>query len=343
MQDGLHPVLPPWEQISLDGPLTDAEARYVVAVANAARPLRPAQSPPAPGHGEGGDEAREGDGGRPWRLVRTRDGFDLTSATAGDPAGRRAGPPQKAPEETPAEREARLLHLSCGMALFHARLALRGLGRSVTTTLLPASGPPGRLASIQVGPADPAAPHIEEWALLMNMPEQHGAQVSFRATRLPPLLLAELFAAASAEGVGAHRIRAEEGGNPHPPARPARPPYAGEKQPAAFQWRGRLDRADRLGPAGRRSDLPGTPRWEPEVLLLHTATDSPADRLRAGQALGRMILVATAAGLVARPMADSPETHAMRLLLCQCYGVTGHPQVMLELGRPTASDRSYLA
>lgn len=40
----------------------------------------------------------------------------------------------------------------------------------------------------------------------------------------------------------------------------------------------------------------------PNIALLSTAQDTPADWLRAGQALARVLLAATRAGLVASPV-----------------------------------------
>jgi hypothetical protein len=76
------------------------------------------------------------------------------------------------------------------------------------------------------------------------------------------------------------------------------------------------------------------------LLVLSTQRDGTAEWVRAGEALQRVLLRATAAGLFASYFAQPIETPALRRRLAEVIGDTGAPQVMFRLGyglepRPT--------
>jgi hypothetical protein len=94
----------------------------------------------------------------------------------------------------------RLLTLSCGAAVHHAGLAVRGLGRDVDVRLLPDSGDPDHLARLVPGPGTDHAPSPEEWALLQAVWERRSYRDTFVPRRLTRGLVVDLERAASAEG-----------------------------------------------------------------------------------------------------------------------------------------------
>jgi hypothetical protein len=76
----------------------------------------------------------------------------------------------------------------------------------------------------------------------------------------------------------------------------------------------------------------------PTILVLSTAGDAPDQWLRAGQALQRVLLVATGRGLAATPMSQPLEIPSLRELFAA--GSTGRwAQVVLRVGygKPTAA------
>jgi nitroreductase len=77
----------------------------------------------------------------------------------------------------------------------------------------------------------------------------------------------------------------------------------------------------------------------PTLVVLGTATDTPDQWLRAGQALERVLLTATLRGLATTPMSQPPEVPRLRELLAAPHDGTV-PQVILRLGYGPASAAS---
>ncbi|MBL7492515.1 nitroreductase [Frankia sp. AgB1.9] len=75
----------------------------------------------------------------------------------------------------------------------------------------------------------------------------------------------------------------------------------------------------------------------PEALVLGTDADGPADRLRAGRALGRVLLAATTAGLGTSPLGQAVDIEATRTLVRSATGGAGHAQMILRAGYPDRS------
>lgn len=70
----------------------------------------------------------------------------------------------------------------------------------------------------------------------------------------------------------------------------------------------------------------------PTVAVLATAGDEPADWLRAGQALERALLEATAAGLAASFMSQALEHPALRARVIAASTTAARPQMLLRIG-----------
>ncbi|OHV28457.1 MULTISPECIES: Acg family FMN-binding oxidoreductase [Pseudofrankia] len=75
----------------------------------------------------------------------------------------------------------------------------------------------------------------------------------------------------------------------------------------------------------------------PNALVLGTDADGPADRLRAGRALGRVLLTATAEGLATSPLGQAVDIEATRALVRAATGGTGHTQMIMRVGYPDTS------
>ena len=80
---------------------------------------------------------------------------------------------------------------------------------------------------------------------------------------------------------------------------------------------------------------PITPAEEhPGIAVLYTPDDRSSDWLRAGQALYRMLLSASAAGLAASFLNQPLEIPELRTQIRDEWDADGYPQVILRLGRP---------
>ncbi|BBX19266.1 nitroreductase [Mycolicibacterium duvalii] len=81
-------------------------------------------------------------------------------------------------------------------------------------------------------------------------------------------------------------------------------------------------------------DRPGHPGDDATMLVLATATDTDADRLRAGEALSDLTLSASALGLASCPLTEPLRDARNRLALaCEVFDGEAYPQALLRLGR----------
>ncbi len=257
----------------------------------------------------------------------------------------------------------RELLISCGAALHGLRLAVRLLGYLPMVDLLPEAGQPDLLARVRVG--YPAPLSQADWTMLAAVPHRHTHRGPFSPEPIPDGLLPRLQRDAVAEGAALvlldpaararmrqlarvaarwqHRdpaIRAEirqwtrPSGCPErdgvpgfafPPMPPAR---HGPANPAA----GKLAERDfDLGRDTGRLDRSGPPPAASAVLV--TAADMPADWLRAGQALNRMLVHAAAGWVFAALNSQPTESVAVRDLVRVRLRLPGAPQLLLEFGR----------
>jgi nitroreductase len=79
------------------------------------------------------------------------------------------------------------------------------------------------------------------------------------------------------------------------------------------------------------------PEAHPGIAILYTHTDQRADWLRAGQALFRLLLEASAAGYQASYLNQPLEVPRMRTQIRADLGLQGLPQVILRLGQPAGA------
>jgi hypothetical protein len=250
--------------------------------------------------------------------------------------------------------------LSCGAAVENAVLALRGLGRHCDVELLPAADRPDLLARLTPGSAEETTP--DEHALVEAIPRRYTDRGRFLPTPVAADVLDRLRAAA--EGAGAW-LRAVERPDEQialavllshaDEVEAANPAYREEMQ----RWRTHEREAEGIpdaalpaeGVAARGSDYrlrdfdagrpdaaapppsdePPVPE-HPVVVVLGTVDDERLDWLRAGMALGRVLLQATVDDLAASPMTQVVEVERLRLRLRQELDLVGMPQVVLRLG-----------
>jgi nitroreductase len=255
--------------------------------------------------------------------------------------------------QDPAGRE---LVISCGAALFGLRLACRKLGFVVNVELLPDPARPWLVASIE--PVGLAALSRPESELLAAVPHRHTHRGPFSPGELPLRLLPALSADAAAEGarlvgiedavrLAALRDLVLAAAADQRASAQVRAELRRWVRPAGSLRRDGVPASARVGPGDLAAErdwmpprdfgLPGTelPGGVPPsvTLVLTTARDTPADWLRAGQALHRLLLHAASRWVFARLQSQPLEIPRYRAQVREQLGLPGHPQMILQLGR----------
>jgi len=251
-----------------------------------------------------------------------------------------------------ADPRGRALHLSCGAALFNLRLAIRASGAKPLVWPLPdPAGEPTLLASVQLAEGRP--PDAGERLLFESIWQRHSSRAPFSSRALPPAVRGALEEAVMAEFTS---LRLLPGSDAALVARLA----AGADKELAENFDHRVELCRWIGtdgddgiPAsalGSRPDRdpapvrdfgyasPTTPRpsgsYEPSphLAVLATAHDEPADWLRAGQALQRVLLTATVHGVAASLLYQPIELHDTHRLENGWWPWPECPQIIIRFG-----------
>lgn len=247
-------------------------------------------------------------------------------------------------------------HISCGAALLQARLAAAAAGYGVSVTLLPDSAEPTHLADLDLYPAGTANPDRD---LAAGIPARHTFRDPFNDEPISAGTFRMLRQAAEAEGAWLRMVTPDDA-----TAVAVLLAHADEVQSADQAYVKELDRWTHRGdtgdgipasalaataPAGRGSNYrlrdfsagrtPDTigshqppPVERPLVAILGTDDDDIRAWVTAGQALGRLLLTATAHGVSASPLTQALEVPYTRARLTNELGLVGHPQMLLRLG-----------
>ncbi|MCM4084377.1 Acg family FMN-binding oxidoreductase [Paractinoplanes hotanensis] len=240
--------------------------------------------------------------------------------------------------------------ISVGAALFTLRLAVSRAGFASRTRLFPSPDEPDLVARLTVKGRAPVSSSAQ--ALAAAIPHRHTNRWAFTAAPVPEAVLNSLRDAAQRERavltVAAPPARAAILGLARSADRwlRARPGYGTE----LARWTATGQDRDGVPPwATGVADVRGTmplrdfaeasvaPRpvetFEPQptILALATAGDRPADWVRAGQALQRVLLSATCQQLAAMPISQLVEVPAVRNVLSNAAGGLS-VQMVLRVG-----------
>lgn len=256
----------------------------------------------------------------------------------------------------------RQLVLSCGAALLHARLAVRGAGRACAVEAFPDPAQPDHLATLEIGgdlPPEPA-----ERVLAGAMRRRHTARAAFSPRRVDADARDRLRRAAEAEGAVLHLVpdsdrvvlavllahadqreaadpayraelrswvRARAADDGVPAAAGAEAATGGRHTDLTLRDFG--VEAPGAGRAeGDAADAPPPPDERPLLGVLLTDGDGRTDWLAAGQALARVLLTGAAEGIGASPLGQLVDAPAACDLLRRELRLVGHPQMVLRLG-----------
>lgn len=233
---------------------------------------------------------------QPWRFHCTTATIELHADT------RRA--------VSAADPEHRELMLSCGAALLNLRLAIRALGVHPAVQLLPDPHRPDLLAIIRPQGHTVVRPDDRELAAaILRRRTDHGP---FHPTVVPASVVTGLRVAARTEQAWLPTLTAA-----HLPILRVLVDQAHGAQ-----------RHDQAHPSVSGGDIAG----DPLVVVIGTFLDVPLARLQAGQAMQRVLLAATAAGLSASFLLEVVEVPATRRQLRDLIVGGLWPQAVLRLG-----------
>ncbi|WP_410645067.1 Acg family FMN-binding oxidoreductase [Amycolatopsis sp. lyj-346] len=273
---------------------------------------------------------------QPWRFRCTPAGLEL-----------HADPDRALPVADADQRE---LLLSCGAALFNLRTAINALGAHPATTLLPRRDDPTLLALVRPFAArrpDPRLVHLAD-----AIPRRHTNRTPFGTDTIPAPMVAELRHAAEVEQAWLPRLDAHqleglrELVHKSHQVQVSDPAFVAEWRYWTARAPGSRDGVPEYAAGAMPSDNGG---WvlrdfgarrrgrpdesEPLVVVIGSFDDTRIDRIRAGQAMQRVLLTATAAGLDASFISQPVEVPAVRRELRALLGGGLWPQIVLRLGR----------
>lgn len=259
----------------------------------------------------------------------------------------------------------RQLLLSCGCALFNARVALAAHGQQAIITRFPDPADHDLIAQLQVAEAGGPPEPIDSLNPVLGLRQTNRRR--FAEDVVDPSVVAVMVAAARAEDTELIEIRDED----HRLAVAMLTQLADREENANPAYRAELrawtsdDPHRRDGvpasavphvDAGSEDDVPirdfdtrGT-GWLPTetrsslrqcLLLLTTEDDSPAGWLRAGEALERVWLEATRFGYAVSLFTQVIEVPRTREQLRVDLELSSHPLVLLRVGRAPKTSSSH--
>jgi nitroreductase len=259
----------------------------------------------------------------------------------------------------PHDRE---LIISCGAALFYLRLALRRFGRASRVELLPNTVRGDVVASVWLEGA--CTPTAADERLFAAIPRRHTNRAPFVPEAVAEAVRLALVDAARSEDAwlylagglakealatligDADRRQMADAAFRHELAAWLRPNDADVGDGIPGYARARGDLSARIEPfVVRRFDVGGGQAardhelavGSPLLAVLGTAGDDERDWMIAGQALACVLLEATAAGLAASFLNQPVEVLDFRGRVSEVIGKSAYPQLLLRLGRPTAT------
>lgn len=251
-----------------------------------------------------------------------------------------------------SDPDGRLLILSCGAVLHHARVALAAAGYRTAVARFPEPDNVDLLARIRITGQQRPDPHLI--ALDGAIPLRRTDRRGFAEQPVPEPAIRSLRAAVEAEGAFLHEVR--PGQMPMLAVATARaaedelddPAYRDELHHWTHrpQWSGDgVPPATAVRPAPRRVPVRDHAPGDDTVLdpgagndrgaayaILFGPDDTPISWLRAGEALSALLLTAVLEGLSAAPLSDTIELAWPRTLMRDLLGGVGEPYLVVRVG-----------
>jgi len=252
------------------------------------------------------------------------------------------------------DEHGRAMVISCGAALLNLRVAAAHLSYDTTTTVLPDPQQPDLLATVTV--TGPHPPTGMSDALFTAIFDRHTNRGAYEDRPVPRPLVDALVEAAGEEGATLHVVA----------SRSDRQQLVSLLHDADLEQESRVDRVAEssqwvsedsqrrdgvpvgaLGPLPMTASTPfrdlalGKPvagrafaafEQDPTLAVLTTVGDTVKDWVVAGQALQRVLLVATVEGLVSTFTNQALEEPSLRWLVRDTDSPIGYPQMIMRLG-----------
>ncbi|AZP15413.1 Acg family FMN-binding oxidoreductase [Streptomyces aquilus] len=278
---------------------------------------------------------------QPWRFRLDPDTATLEVRAVADRALRQIDPTGRA------------LHVSVGCAVLNLRVAVAHFGREPVTRLLPRPEEPDLLAAVRLGGRVRSGTAHQLYTALWH---RHSSRFPFSDLPLPTSVLTELAEAAHSEGAQLSRPGPGETERLLRLTRDAerRTTVDADRAAESRRWvhepteaslgippeaLGPQDILERMpmrdfGAHRHPSVLSGRPfEQRPAIVVLSTAHDRRTDWLRAGQALERVLLVATAHGVRASLLHQALEWPDLREQSASTADDRrAHAQMVIRLG-----------
>ena len=280
---------------------------------------------------------------QPWRWQITGETLELyadrdRALRATDPGGR-------------------LLMLSCGAALHHARVAIEAAGWATNVERLPDGNDADLLARITI--IGLSLPDRQAERMAAAIAKRRTDRRAFSDRTVPEQLLIQLRQIVEAEGAYLHVVRRDQmpmlatstsraaDAETNDPAYRAelehwtnRPEGSGDGVPTATA----VQPAPRRVPVrdyapGGRAGLAAGEDFDlgAAYVVLFGLTDQPTELLRGGEAMSALLLTATADGLATAPLSDTIEVEWPRRLLRDLLADVGEPYLVIRLGYSDAT------
>jgi len=255
---------------------------------------------------------------QPWRWRVTNGVLDLFADHGAAPA--------------PAGPVDRLITISCGAALHHARLTLAARGWRVTVTRRPDVADPDHLARLHIDGPAPVDPDTARLARIIN--QRHTDTRPVTGAPIEPDHLRSIVAAFEAQRVSLGVLRPDQILGLTVAA--ARVPGS---ESTGAQWRAELALwagADRIVGAVDDPRLPiahGDHDRAAIFAVLHGPRDDSLDWLHAGEALSAGSLVAAELGVSVLPFSAPIGNDEARDMLRRAVPEFAHLYLMIRLGR----------
>jgi hypothetical protein len=265
-----------------------------------------------------------------------------------------ADPARALPATDPDGRE---LLISCGAALANLVIAAGRFGWETSVEIPPGHRRDGLVARVQLEERRSIRPDDEE--LFQAIPRRRTNRLPLDGREPPDGLVAQLVREARREGVAVRPVE------DHQRALVAELVSEGDRvQWSSPRWRAELAAWTHASASGRKDGMPAAAhglsdlaatlrpilfrfrspaRIEAErdrrrarttraLLVFSTRRDGKEDWIAAGEALQRVLLRATAAGLTASYLNQAIEVPELRPRLRDAIGEAGLPQIMIRLG-----------
>lgn len=279
---------------------------------------------------------------QPWRLRRSGTSLEIHAdwdrrLRVLDPRGRQ-------------------LMISCGCAIFNARVALAAAGYVAVVELQPDPAQPSLLARLTS--TGPRAPDASIGWLDPVIELRHTNRRPFADEPTPDEVIGALVSAARDEGAELfpitepeHRLATARLSREADRLESVDPAYRAELRAWTTWDPQRLDgvvrpqRGGNIGAANesaiRDFDVDGMGWLHPDtraevqqcLLVLGTQQDTPAAWLRAGEALQHVLLELTRRGYVASPLTQVIEVASTNARLCEELQLSMYPHILLRVGR----------